>query len=486
MLGGACIAFGITAVLYAQSHWNGIYDDAFIYLRYVRNLDGGCGMRFNCSGTPVEGFTGPLFLALLWVGSLITHRLIDLCQVLDVGFLIIAGWFAIATAAALGRQAGDTRPWLPLVAAMATGAVLALDDFVVLNTNTGLETSLVCAAISVLVFAAVTHRHRLLAWAAVAACLARPEATLFVLLLPSIPAMRRTRYLVPITFVLIAVEVARLIGFGAALPNTYYAKSGGSWWDIELGVSYVGECIRDFPASFLAPLGLLIVTRRRAIAYVLAACALWLLFLVRVDGDAFAYSRLWFPFVPALQVIAIAGLAAVGARLGRAFSFVATGVVAVTVAVRATALHSIPEQHVNERVLEWISAGMYLRTHYPRGTLVASVPVGAVGYYSSLPILDLVGLTDETIAHSGNSVPAGLMQRRWIAHERHDTSYVLQRGPGVIVTTEIREVPWTLADARAGFWTDWMLLQEIKKGTAPYRLVDKHYLLMFERTVPAP
>jgi hypothetical protein len=150
-------------------------------------------------------------------------------------------------------------------------------------------------------------------------------------------------------------------------------------------------------------------------------------------------------------------------------------------------VHAIPPQHAHERILDWIAAGTYLRSHYPRGTLVATVPIGAIGYYSSLPILDLVGLTDEVIARSGNSVPPEMLERNWIAHERHHTEYVLRRAPGVIVTTSIRDVPWTLPEARAGFWADWSLLQEIKKGAAPYRVVSAEiqpgrYMLMFERT----
>ena len=82
VLGVAIAGFATLVVLFARGHWGGLYDDALIYLRYVRNLRNGCGLRFNCAGPLVEGFTGPLQLALLYGGSFLTDRLIDLTQVI--------------------------------------------------------------------------------------------------------------------------------------------------------------------------------------------------------------------------------------------------------------------------------------------------------------------------------------------------------------------------------------------------------------------
>ena len=48
----------------------------------------------------------------------------------------------------------------------------------------------------------------------------------------------------------------------------------------------------------------------------------------------------------------------------------------------------------------------------------------------------------------------------------------------LIVTTMSRDRPWqTLAEARAGFYADWLLLQEIKAGRAPYRVRDAEVML---------
>ena len=477
VLGLAIALFVLLVVRSAHGHWGGVYDDAFIYLRYVKNLRHGCGLRFNCADAPVEGFTGPLQLALLYGGSFLTDHLIDLTQVIGTVSLAGAGVIAVLLARRLG-----TTTWLQLALPIATALALGLDPFVKLNAITGMETALAALVITLVAYAALCERPWLLVGAACASTLVRPEAVLFVLALPVLPALRRPRYLATAAGVLAAIAIARLAVFGALVPNTYLAKSGGTWRHAVIGLDYLGDAFLDFPLAFAAPIALLLAVRRRAIAYVLGVTAVWLLFFLRTGGDLFAYSRLVFPLVPALTALALAGFGALGRAYGAPLAL-GVGLVAGS---RAAIQHAIPDQGASPRVVAWAALGGYLRTHYPH-ELVATVPIGAIGYYSGLPILDLVGLTEPAIAGAGRSVPAAQLTKLWIGHERHDTEYVLARQPRVIVTTMHRDRPWqTLDEARAGFYADWLLLQEIKAGRAPYHVVDAaldphdHYL-MFER-----
>ena len=223
-------------------------------------------------------------------------------------------------------------------------------------------------------------------------------------------------------------------------------------------------------------------------ASVLAGSAAWVAFFLRSGGDLFEYSRLVFPLVPMLSVLALAGIAELARRVTRRelAAVIAPAVCAIAVAGRAAVVHAIPPQHASPRVVEWAAVGSYLRAHFPHAT-VATVPIGAIGYYSQLPILDLVGLTEPEIARAGRSVPPELLTRRWIGHERNCTECVLARAPALIVTTMHRDHAWReLSDARAGFYADWLLVQEIKAGRAPYRVLDAEvtpgdHVLMFER-----
>lgn len=462
-IGTAMIA--IATFAFAWFHWNTVYDDAFIYLRYVRNLHAGCGPTFTCGAPPVEGFTSPLYLAVLWAGSFFSTHGVWLTQAVSTVVLIAAGALAVWASALLAYR--DDAWWRAPIAALSTAVVLALDPYVLLNANIGMETGLVAACVSFVLLAYAAKRPGLLVTAAITAMLARPEGVLFVLALPLLPELRRVRYLAPAAAAIVTLTAARYAIYGDVLPNTYYAKSGGTWQHAALGVAYIRDCVLDFPVCVLAVLA----WRTR---YVPAVALAWLAFFVRSGGDTFEYSRLWFPLVPALTALALAHVG----KLAPA--------IAVVAGVRAAIWHHIPEQGTSPRVIEWMNTGTWLHYHYPAGTLIATVPIGAIGYYSNLPVLDLVGLTDREIAHAGHTVPPELLTKTWIGHERHDTPYVLARAPKLIVTTMSRTTPWTLADARAGFWADWLLLQEIKAGRAPYHVVDiplapDDHVLAFER-----
>jgi len=60
--------------------------------------------------------------------------------------------------------------------------------------------------------------------------------------------------------------------------------------------------------------------------------------------------------------------------------------------------------------------GILLRDKFPEGTLIATGQIGQIGYYSRLPVLDMVGLADYTLAHEGVSL-----------------NYLLERGPEVFL-----------------------------------------------------
>jgi hypothetical protein len=65
----ACAAATTTVLLYAamlRFTGAGVVDDTYIFLRYARNISAGAGPVFNI-GEPVEGYTSPLWLAMLTV-----------------------------------------------------------------------------------------------------------------------------------------------------------------------------------------------------------------------------------------------------------------------------------------------------------------------------------------------------------------------------------------------------------------------------------
>lgn len=480
-------------VHFVVEHSFSIYDDAYIYFRYVDNLRAGCGPTFNCGDPPVEGFTSPLYLALLWLGAQLSGDVEAWSQVL--GPVCLGAALGLAIRVPLGRSGwrlGIARgPGLTAAAAIAL--VLSLDDYVLLNAVSGLETGL-AAALLVAQARAVLRRD--VAWTctlAVVGVLVRPEHGVFVLLLPLLPWVRRRWAVVGVVGALGLVVVARYAVFGELLPNTYWAKAGGTIVHARLGAAYLLQVVVDFPFALLAPLALLGRSHRREHAYLLGGTLLWCLYFLRTGGDHFVYSRLAFPLVPMLGALAGCGLCSVAARIQRHtwLRTLAILLPAILAAGRAQRRHELAPAHGFANVTRWAMVGDWLAEHHA-GQTIATVPVGAMAYRSGLRTLDLVGITSREVVRAGGRVPTALMRRHWLGHERHATEWILEQAPDLIVTTMVRESPWSaLAETKAGFFADWLLLQEIKAGRAPYGVYDAQiapglHWLMFRRVQEEP
>lgn len=483
----AVALFAACLAVFVRFHHHCLYDDAFIYLRYVRNVAAGCGLRWNCDAEPVEGFSSPLHLLLLLLGSVFTSKLVLVSQVVGTATMLAVGFVAIAAASESSR-----RPRVAAAAALAVAALLGLDHHVLLNAVIGMDSG-VSAVLVLVTFCLVDRRSFHLApIAAVASVLGRPEALAFAGILPLfVPSNRRRRVIVTLVLGLGAITLVRYALFRDVLPNTYWAKAGGTAAHARLGAEYLADFGTAFPIVVLSPLALLDRRRRAATAFALTGTLVWLASFLRTGGDTFSYSRLAFPLVPMLTVLAVRGsIAATRAlRSLRPPGWVALAPF-VFAAARAAYTHHIPEQHYFANVNAWIATGRYLEKHYS-GKSVATVPIGAIGYVSRLHVVDLVGLTDRVIAKGGRSVPEELLTREWIGHERHHLEHVASVLPDIVVTTKFRSEPWrTVDEASAGFYADWLILRAIKDGSLPYTVADAeiapgvHWLFFVRRDEP--
>lgn len=490
---------------FVADHAYCLYDDAYIYMRYARNVAAGCGLRWNCDEAPVEGFTGPLYLAALVAGQRLVPDLETLSQVL--GALFLTGALLGTALAALRRTPGGAARGACL--ALGAAFLLGADHYILLNAVIGLETALACLVLALLAAAALSERLTGLRCAVVLAILTRPEAALFALLLPLLPRARSLRYLAPLCAALGAVALARLLLFHDVLPNTYFAKSGGTYLHAVVGWRYLRGAVASFPVILLAPLALLRRDLRPGAAYLLAAALLWLAFFLRSGGDTFNYSRLAVPLVPPLTLLSLLGvlaafdgLAAAAARrrpfgpLGALGPAAALTVAGGAGAYAAVAHHAAP-MHGFRNVREYAAVGRYLAEHH-RGQSVAAVPIGAIGYLSGLKIIDLVGLTSREVARAGRTVPPEMMSQDAIGHERHNTEWVLSQRPDLIVTTTWRTRraapppgrpdPWDdPRQVRSGIYAEQLLLREVAAGRAPYRVYNAEvapgmYWILLQRT----
>jgi hypothetical protein len=487
----ATVALALLVVAgFVRDHVGCIYDDAFIYLRYARNLRDGCGVRFNCDDPPVEGFTSPLYLTLLWLGSFCSKTFVTVLEA-ESG-LLLALTVALAIVESYLRTASTYLA--RILVAVAVAALLAGDHLALLNGVVGLETPL--AALCVVGLLGALRRSRtgatteVVVWALVAS-LARPECVLFLFALPLLPSMRARRPLALALAGLATIELARIAIFHDVVPNTYWCKSGGTWDHAKLGANYIVDCVRDFPPLALAPLALLARRERRdETRWFLGVSAAWLLFFLRSGGDFFEYGRLAFPLVPACVILTVEGLVAAGQRLRRPALSAAVPCLGALLLLAQAATRRIPEAHGFDNVRAWTNVGHALRERFPSARL-ATVSIGAMSFYSHAHVLDLVGLTSPAIARAGLTVPEGELRRGWIGHERHSLPVVAADRPDLIVMSLWRTDPYrSIDELDPKLPAEREIVDAIRRGELPYDVVDLelepgvHWALLARRRQP--
>ncbi len=465
-----------------------IYDDAYIYFRYAQNLVQGCGFRFNCADSPVEGFTSPIYLLMLAIAGLLTPDFETISQV--YGLLLSVAGLTLTLAVVFSARWNLGLP-VQIVICVSAAILFGGDGYLMVNAVTGMEVHLAWLMAAAIAIAALVEHHLGLRVICVLALLVRPEFAIFLPLLLIFEEARRPRYWTGIAAGLALMTLVRWLLFGDFLPNTILVKAGGSTQHFFLGLDYIIRFIRAFPLIALAPLALVHRPTRRPVAYLLTGAALWICSFVRTGGDFYPFGRLAVPLVPLLTVFALVGIALLNEQratpetgrkkhwiTGATLAFVVSG----SLLYFGTAQNRGQKGFAAERVERWASIGEYLRAEFPNRT-VATVPIGAIAYRSGLEVIDMIGLTNQEIGRRGARISEGY---RSIGHETYNTDYLLTRRPELIVMMYSDKAPWAdTSTLITGIPAELDLALRLQNGAHGYRIftprVGDEYLFIFVR-----
>lgn len=431
-----------------------VQDDALIAFRYARNLVEYGECTWNPGLGRIEGYTSPLWVLLLAIAHAWHWDPVMFSQVL--GLFAGTATLVVTHRTAL-RVLGD-----PGLARMAILLLCSNYTFLAYCTG-GLETSLHAALVNLLLLAAISFRDsppihespRLAAISSLAgvAVLARPESLLFALpALASTLSHRRTwRSLrcfasatMPVAAIVLSFLYWRHHYYGAWLPNTFAAKTA----DVSLarGAWYIAYFVYEYawaPLLFLFVLRTQQVrNRQRHVAFAVAIVALWLAYVVSVGG-CFMEFRLLVPILPLSVILLSAGLALVPSRRARALILSCLIVASAYHAIRFKSWRGVESIGRLAGHLErdrWCDIGRALGATFPgleshgksrvadERVVIAATAVGAVAYYSRLPVIDMYGMNDAWIARHGE--PTGSRP----GHHRIATeSYLVERGVHLIL-----------------------------------------------------
>lgn len=439
-------AFILAALLGQQLLMRGYtMDDAFISFRYARNVAQGEGWVYNPGSEPVEGFTNFLWTALLVPVFRLGLEPMPAAQALGMACSVIVIFLAFRL-----TWAGVSHPrgWLPFW----TPVFLIVTGAFVYHAVTGLETHLFTLGLTAGVYFFLKRSRTGLALSSfffLIATLTRPEGLpLFIvslLFLIGWWSQRDEDFSSLLLFVLLyAIPLAVFLlwrhrTFGQWLPNTYWAKSGPVSERLPEGALYVWRFFSHAGALipwFACFIPLLWYRLRPRELYLTLMSLVFLAGVVWEGGDWMPLHRMLSPALPLLFVLVVEAMdvarelwsktAAVRGMNPAPVRLLCVAWLGATLAALwYPSMHVIREAMVRPELYQnsQVALGLWLKGQCKNNEPVALADIGQIGYYSELPVIDLAGLTDRTIAQS----PGGLHRKEY------DPEYVLDRQPEFVV-----------------------------------------------------
>lgn len=507
----ALLAVGFCWAGYTNHAW----EDYYITYRASKNLATGAGLTFT-AGERVHSFTSPLGTLLPALASLLTGNSSD-----DAALWIFRGFSLCAYAGAgvllwsLAR-----RLWSCQLSAAALVGWYAVDTKIVDFSTNGMETAFMMLFLAWTLYALLlapprTWLHLGLAWAGL--MWTRPDSCVYIAALafatlvfaPPTTVSQGRRGMLR-SFAVGGVIAALLYApwvlwawsyYGSPIPHTIVAKG---LFHPPVNLGNLPQILWAFPSMLVAHVDMLATTFMppyssisgwpalpMQVAFWLAClvAVLWVLPGVRREvrlasfafcaGEFYLTTFVGFPvpwYVPTNTVFALLALAGVIAQLGgpaaewhrtrRALAVVAggllgAGALAVTLlaAQQLRLQQAIIERGGRQQIGEWLRA----HAATPRDTVMLE-PLGYIGFYSNLKMLDFPGLSSpEVIAARRRAKLRGYpevwselipdLKPDWLVLRPYEAAVVRQHNPAIFardyvlakvfdVRPQVAAIPW--------------------------------------------
>ena len=458
------VSLGIVVSIYLMLCYcldYGLIDDAYISLRYARNLAEGKGLVFNL-GERVEGYTNFLWTLLLTIGFFLKLDGVGL----SIGLGIVGGCILLILVFFMTRHhlAPNTTIYRSITAPLCVVIQLPFLCYSLSGLETTFFTLLLMGSIY-FVFMGMKKAS----WFNYAsltlsiASLTRPEANIifFFNLIFLFWYRRKNKQHISlfqlISYAAIYICIVgsfflwRYIYYGFWLPNTYYAKIGGgvNMSIIESGIGYVWSFSLMTYLIGMLPLVLLIRSFRKEVKFIyfISFTCTYFLAVIYEGGDHLAMFRFCIPVIPVVAILYQELWVYViedrllkrypsfsrfqGVSLFMVFVFI-TGLSSSLLISRASSRHGLTEYERSKLEVkltkQWAAFGRWLKKNTKGDEKIALITAGAIPFYSELYAIDMVGLTDTHIAHMSIELGKG-----YAGHEKFDNEYVLSQRPRFIL-----------------------------------------------------
>lgn len=442
-------------------------DDSYIYLRFARNFVQGFGLVWNRGEYPVEGFTSILYLGLLIITEKIGGSSLTFMPILGVVFTFIT--FVLSWH--LGKILNPGHELESLFAVDLIGLSLIF----LFWSATGMEMPLYTALLMTSALLYIGYQRRksptwLVGIVFAVTALSRPEGLvifgitfLFDILSAVIwrkPILDKNLLYLALSFILVymPIFVWKWSYFGYPFPNTYYAKTDGiSFVQIAGGMKYFISNLPYILSIVGVPLlfALLNIRKVREVkdfsverVYIAVLIISSLGIVILNGGDHFARGRFLMPIIPLLVVLSI--VVFYSDFLDNFIKLKNIKPIFLLIPLIVTACYNQPWSIISPHHYEtkipkanpkrfkyfdnwdvgFVVMGKTLKNIASENESIAVVPIGAIGYYSDMVVIDMVGLVDPVIAHEPFD-PFYVSTWR-PGHDKGDGAYILSRHPDYI------------------------------------------------------
>lgn len=437
-----CVALAGYLVM-AALFFNVLFDDIFVSLRYAQNLADGFGPTFSRGVPPVEGYSNTLLVWLVTAGIKLG---IDPLVATKIISIIAGGLTLLMTVELLHRF--NVSLIAKTVGVVSLICCIPYAYWIGSGTENSLYTLFLLAAVYL---AAFENRSRgAFIGTLTCLCLIRPEGFAFAFGIiglrllfgnrkqPIVDFFRNAGILTVICLILL---IWRYIIFGELLPNTYYAKTGGSIL-LNAGKSLTilrhGFQTFGIPMTLLMIIGFLSCRKQRKRLIPLFVLATGLLFVVYTGGDVnVPRLRFFVLYVPIMSIFVSFGVEQLSrwmpAQPRYLFLLIATGLSLWLSYQASLSSFLTPKWRTGSTFDGHIRLANQLKKSVPPGTRIALWDIGILPYeLNQCRMIDLTGITDAFIAKTAGD------------HFHRDSQdvvdYVFRQNPDLMIlnTVQIR------------------------------------------------
>lgn len=460
----ALLATSLPQVIYLD---NTFVDDTYIFLRFARNIVNGHGIVWNIGEEPIAGFTSNIYLIICTLLTFFFANPILSLQLFNIILAIIGTIYLLKWYSLINPELEKENFLVTLIIILSP----AFQYWMISGMDALLNVVALVFYIYFITKSPESSKNHFLSGLFISVLtLIRPEFIFLILyqsaylIVKKSKATNLTYMFLGFGILLIPFYLAYYLYFGSVLPNTYYAKTGGGIYQILGGLDYLYiSAKRMFGKASIVLLLIIILGFSLSILrrhfYVLGIALSIIIITVIKGGDHFILGRFLLPAIPLVFIL-------LPSFLDNSFSKISkynnknpyyTLIFFVIIIVNSTNYfyqkqfyrvigkplvfkfdYSEKTPYFSYLIPEWtdqfIVIGKKLKVICKPTESLAVVPIGAIGYFSELTIIDMVGLVDKNIANTKYDLK--LLETWKPGHERGNGSYVLSRKPDYILLND--------------------------------------------------